>query len=550
MFTFVAKSYQYLSTTALLRFPPAPQATQRIMGKCKLALTAFVAAALTFASCSDDTVAPTVPDTPTDEAFQQLTDASINEFLNFAKTPRLGFHLDKAKAYLKAWADKHNYAFYSDEFDNVWIDVPANSETTANYPKVILQGHTDMVCASKAGETYDYENEVGIPYYDGNLLKGRNINLGADDGIGVGMALAIATSDIPHGPLRLLFTANEDYDMSGAIGLAPEVLDADYMINIDEEETGKISIACLGSNTIEFKKEYTPITPATNTKVLSLNITGLRGGHSGVMIGEHRLSAASVMASVMGSAILPSHANIISLFCGHAVNAIAIEGTLDFAVSADQEEACRSAINTILEQYKAEYPDETTFAYSLNERNTPVTADDMPCPTEVNDDLAALFDQVVQGVIEKDGDLPTKSNNIGEILINDGNLFVYDMFRTYSDDWLDSEKERLLSVGNSLGMTTSVVGFVPTWDTPGVSPLKDMFLKYYKETVPTAFTDKAKGGLECAYFALKKPSLYAVSVGPQLNGAHTIDESVDITTVKPLLKAIVNTLQHISELKK
>ncbi len=550
MFTFVAKSYQYLSTTALLRFPPAPQTTQRIMGKCKLALTAFVAAALTFASCSDDTVAPTVPDTPTDEAFQQLTDASINEFLNFAKTPRLGFHLDKAKAYLKAWADKHSYAFYSDEFDNVWIDVPANSEATANYPKVILQGHTDMVCASKAGETYDYENEVGIPYYDGNLLKGRNINLGADDGIGVGMALAIATSDIPHGPLRLLFTANEDYDMSGAIGLAPEVLDADYMINIDEEETGKISIACLGSNTIEFKKEYTPITPATNTKVLSLNVTGLRGGHSGVMIGEHRLSAASVMASVMGSAILPSGANIISLFCGHAVNAIAIEGTLDFAVSADQEEACRSAINTILEQYKAEYPDETTFAYSLNERNTPVTADDMPCPTEVNDDLAALFDQVVQGVIEKDGDLPTKSNNIGEILINDGNLFVYDMFRTYSDDWLDSEKERLLSVGNSLGMTTSVVGFVPTWDTPGVSPLKDMFLKYYKETVPTAFTDKAKGGLECAYFALKKPSLYAVSVGPQLDGAHTIDESVDITTVKPLLKAIVNTLQHISELKK
>lgn len=520
------------------------------MGKCKLALTAFVAAALTFASCSDDTVAPTVPDTPTDEAFQQLTDASINEFLNFAKTPRLGFHLDKAKAYLKAWAEKHNYTFNSDEFDNVWIDVPANSEATASYPKVILQGHTDMVCASKAGETYDYENEVGIPYYDGNLLKGRKINLGADDGIGVGMALAIASSDIPHGPLRLLFTANEDYDMSGAIGLAPEVLDADYMINIDEEETGKISIACLGSNTIEFKKEYTPATPATDTKVLSLNVTGLRGGHSGVMIGEHRLSAASVMANVLGSAILPSHANIISLFCGHAVNAIAIEGTLDFAVSADQEEACRSAINTILEQYKAEYPDETNFAYSLNERNTPVTADDMPCPTEVNDDLAAFFDQVVQGVIEKDGDLPTKSNNIGEILINDGNLYVYDMFRTYSDDWLDSEKERLLSVGNRLGMTTSVVGFVPTWDTPGVSPLKDMFLKYYKETVPTAFTDKAKGGLECAYFALKKPSLYAVSVGPQLDGAHTIDESVDITTVKPLLKAIVNTLQHISELKK
>ncbi len=518
------------------------------MGNCKLALTALLAGALTLASCSDDTVAPTVPDTPTDEAYQKLTDASISEFLDFAKTPRLGFHLEKAKAYLKAWAEKHSYAFYSDEYDNVWIDVPANSETTAAYPKVILQGHTDMVCASKAGEAYDYENEVGEPYYDGNLLKGRKINLGSDDGIGVGMALAIAASDIPHGPLRLLFTANEDYDMSGAIGLAPEVLDADYMINIDEEETGKISIACLGSTTIEFKKTYAPATLASDAKVLSLNVTGLRGGHSGVMIGEHRLSAATVIASVLGGAILPSGGNIISLSCGHAVNAIAIESTIDFAVPADKDDACRSIISTVMEQYKEEYPDETTFAYSLTERAA--TADDVPCPTALNDDLAAFFAQVTQGVIEKDGDLPTKSNNIGEMLLNDGDLFIYDMFRTYNDDWLDSEKERLLSLGANLGMTTATVGFVPTWDTPGVSPLKDMFLKYYKETVPTAFTDKAKGGLECAYFALKKPSLYAVSVGPQLEGAHTIEESVDITTVKPLLKAIVNTLQHIGELKK
>lgn len=99
---------------------------------------------------------------------------------------------------------------------------------------------------------------MGTPYYEGNLLKGRGINLGADDGIGVGMALAIASSNIAHGPLRLLFTANEDYGMDGAINLAPEVLDTDYLINIDEEEIGKISVGCLGSYTIEFTKEYTP----------------------------------------------------------------------------------------------------------------------------------------------------------------------------------------------------------------------------------------------------------------------------------------------------
>ncbi len=517
------------------------------MGKCKLALAAFVAAALSLASCSDDTVAPTVPITPTDEVYQNLTDASINEFLDFAKNPRLGFHLDKAKAYLKGWAEEHGYSFSSDDYDNVWIDVPANSEAMANYPKVILQGHTDMVCASKAGETYDYENEVGEPYYDGNLLKGRKINLGADDGIGVGMALAIASSEIPHGPLRLLFTANEDYDMSGAIGLAPEVLDADYMINIDEEETGKVSIACLGSHTIEFKKTYNAAVLPSDAKVLTLNVTGLRGGHSGVMIGEHRLSAATVLSDLVNRVILPHEGSILSLYVGHAVNAIAIEGTMNLIISASREAEFRSAIEAIIAEYKAEYPDETTFEYSLTGRFT--AAKEVPCSPQLNEDLKTFFSQVTQGVIEKDGNLPTKSNNVGQILLSEGNLFIYDMFRTYSDDWLDSEKDRLLAVGAAMGMETNVVGFVPTWDTPGVSPLKDMFLKYYKETVPTAYTDKAKGGLECAYFALKKPSLSAVSVGPQLEEAHTIDESVDITTVKPLLKAIVNTLQHINEMK-
>ncbi len=518
------------------------------MGNCKHAFVAFFAAALTLASCSDDAVAPTVPDTPTDEAFQKLTDASISEFLDFAKTPRLGFHLDKAKAYLKDWAERHGYTFSSDDSYNVWIDVPANSQLTANYPKVILQGHTDMVCASKPGETHDYLTEVGVPYYDGNLLKGRNVNLGADDGIGVGMALAIASSDIPHGPLRLLFTANEDYDMSGAIALDPEVLDADYMINIDEEEIGKISIACLGSTTLQFSKSYDPVTLPSDAKVLTLNVTGLRGGHSGVMIGEHRLSASSVIASVMTGVVTPNGCSVLNFTSGHSVNAIAIDAVLEFAVTPDKEAACRSAIDALMQQYKDEYPDETAFDYALTERQP--GADDMPCPAQLNEDFRAFFAQVTQGVIEKDGNLPTKSNNIGFMYVDYGELFVFDMFRTYNSDWLTSEKERLLALGASLGMDVSLVGYVPTWDTVGDSPFKDMFHKYYKETVPSAYTDKAKGGLECAYFALKKPGLYAVSVGPQLEDAHTIDESVDITTVKPLLKAIVKTLQHINELGK
>ncbi len=516
------------------------------MKKCRLMLAAVATMSLMMASCSNDDPKPVNPVTPTDETFEALKQSSINEFLDFAKNPRLGFHLDKAKAYLKSWAEKHGYQYNSDAFDNVWIDVPANNSAMANYPKVILQGHTDMICASKAGESYDYTTEVGEPYYDGDLLKGRKINLGSDDGIGVGIALAIASSDVAHGPLRLLFTANEDYDMSGAINLDPSVLDANYMINIDEEEAGKISVGCLGSYSLEFARNYTTSSTSSDTKVLAVNITGLRGGHSGVMIGEHRLSATTVTADVVKNVITPAGGNIVTINCGHAVNAIAIESFVEFAVPSSKIDECKEAIDKIMAVYISEYPDETEFDFDVAERS--LTSEDVLCSAQLNTDLNAFFATATQGVIEKEGDLPSKSNNIGEIILSDGSLWIEDMFRSYSAQWIESERDRLIAEGEKIGFNVQVTGYVPTWDTPGVSPLKDLIYKYYKDANPNAFTDKAKGGLECAYFVLKNPQLYAVSVGPQLDGAHTIDEAVHVSTITPLLKAIVNTLQHINEI--
>ncbi len=515
--------------------------------KKHLMLVAFAAIAMMMGSCSDDPSDSSPSVNPSEKQFTALTNSSISEFLAYAKTPRYGYHLDKAKAYLKAWAEEHGYTFNSDEYDNVWIDVPANTKSMESFPKVILQGHTDMVCASLPGESYDYTVDVGTPYYEGNLLKGRGINLGADDGIGVGMALAIASSNIAHGPLRLLFTANEDYGMEGAIGLAPEVLDTDYLINIDEEEIGKISVGCLGSYTIEFTKEYTPAKVSSDSKILVLDVTGLRGGHSGVMIGEHHLSAATMTASVVKNAIVPAGGNILNIACGIAVNAIANTTQIHFAVAADKADECKQAIDKVMSDYKKEYPDEPGLTYEIFSRA--LTSDDVACPAQLNEDLAKFFETMPQGVVEQEGALPTKSGNIGKITLASGSLVIGNMIRSYSDDWLDEEKTRQMSEGNAIGMNAKINGSVPAWDTPGVSPLKDMLLKYYKESYPAAYTDKAKGGLECAYFVLKRPTINSVSVGPQVDGAHSIDESLDVTTVKPLLKAIVNTLQHIGEIK-
>ena len=408
-----------------------------------------------------------------------------------------------------------------------------------------------MVCASAPGETYDYTQVVGEPYYDGDLLKGRMVNLGADDGIGVGMALAIAESDIAHGPLRLLFTVNEDYDMEGAINLDPEVLNTDYLICLDEEEIGKVSSGCLGSYVVDFNRDMPSETlpdELTDRDVVEFSLSGLPGGHSGVMIGQHILSATTVTAKIIKDVITPAEGCISYISCGSYVNAIADATTLEFVVDKTKSANCISQINSIMEAYKKEYSDET-MNYTAKTVSSPASS--YVYTASANDILNKFFEEVNQGVVERDDiNVPTKSGNIGIIYGVGYEFSAKTMIRTYFSEWLEEEKDRLLQVRSDLGMTGETdLPFVPSWSVEGGNDFRDAFLTNYKENWADAFSERAYGGLECAYFVTKRPTLKAIAVGPQLDGAHTIEEAVHVSTVKPLLKTIITTLQNMSQFK-
>ena len=526
----------------------------------KAFVSTFVAIGfLALSSCSGDDASIIDNVTPSEEILANLTESTISEFLDFAKTPRPGNtaekhdNLDKARDYLVNWAKKHNFDVHYDSCPNIWIDVPANNESMKNFPTVILQGHIDMVCSSKSGETYDYTQIVGEPYYDGDLLKGRKVNLGSDDGIGVGMALAIASSTVAHGPLRLLFTANEDADMEGAIKLDPSVLNTDYLINIDEEEIGKVSSGCLGSYIVNFEKDLSAetTTEISGKSVVDFTLTGLPGGHSGVMIGKHILSAATVTAEIIKSVVTPANGNISYVNCGKYNNAIADATTMQFVVDEAKADGCISQINELVKGYQKEYS-EVTLSYTVNKASS-LDANKM-IPQSFNATLNKFFEKVTQGVIEfDDTNVATKSNNIGVISIKDGMVSVNTMFRSYFPDWLEAERDRLLAVRTELGMTGTAsadLPYVPAWSVENGTTFRDKFLGYYKENYPQAYTERAFGGLECGYFVQKRSTLNAVSVGPQLDNAHTIDEAVHVSTIKPLLTTIVKMLQNMDEFKK
>lgn len=521
---------------------------------CFIVALTFIAA-LSIVSCSDDDATQHGNIDPVVEAvdYDALSNSTIEEFVNFAKNPRLGFHLDKAKAYLTNWAQKHGYQPHTDEFGNVWFDVPA-TKGFEDYPLVILQGHMDMICASKSGETYDYTEVVGEPYYEGEgenkVLKGRTVNLGADNGIGVASCLAIAASDAHHGPLRILVTANEDYDMSGARGISPDVFNATALINIDSEQAGTITYGCAGGHARHLTKkcDAAPLAAPADYKKVSISLSGLKGGHSGVNIGDHRMSGSVVTDSVMRRVVKPFEARLIKIDCGTYNNAIPLGTMIEFAINSKDAAAVEANLNTLKDEFNKEFPEETP-KWTIDVNGT-VAAGDLCCSTTCTDEFITIFKSFPQGVLEmNESGRITKSNNSGIVKLEAGNMRFQSYQRSDYDSWLAGEVQRFETLAQLYGMEIEVGTEFPAWNGDGKDALTKMMKEFYdKEGYNTNLVCEL-GGLEPAYFVVKNPNLLCISVGPTIHDAHTIDEALYVSTIKPVLKVVMQTLMNANLLK-
>lgn len=514
-----------------------------------------IVAALGLASCSeDDAVQPPIIDPEKETVdYDALSNATVEEYINFAKTPRLGFHLEKAQAYLMGWAQSHGYEPYTDEFGNVWFDVPA-TKGLKNYPLVILQGHMDMICASKPGETYDYTKVVGEPYFEGEgenkVLKGKTVNLGADNGVGVATCLAIAASDAPHGPLRILITANEDYDMSGAKGISPDVLNATALINIDSEQAGNLTYGCAGGHARHLTKqgEAAPLANPAEYKKVTLSLSGLKGGHSGINIGDHRMSGSVVTDSVLRRIVKPFEARLIKIDCGTYNNAIPFSTLIEFAVKSEDAAAVEAKLNALKDEFNKEFSEETP-EWTISANGT-VSDSDLCSSTTCTDEFITIFKVFPQGVLEQNASgRITKSNNSGIVKLEAGFMRFQSYQRSDYDSWLAGQVELFETLAQQLGMNLEIGTEFPAWNGDGQDALSQMMKAYYDAEGFNTNMVCELGGLEPAYFVVKNPRLLCTSIGPTIHDAHTIDEALHVSTLKPVLKVIMQTLKNANQLK-
>jgi dipeptidase D len=244
-------------------------------------------------------------------------------FATLCAIPRSSLHEAALRTHLADWAQARGIAARVDGAGNLILSKPA-SPGCEHLPGVVLQGHLDMVCQANAGTVHDFERDPIEAVVRGDWVVAENTTLGADNGVGVALALAaLEAPDLKHPPLEVLLTVNEESGMDGARELAPGTLQGKTLINLDTEEWGHFYLGCAGGVDVHVRRSCEQEALPADYTAVRFDVGGLRGGHSGIDIHLVRGNAIKLLAEALHDLSSHSDVRLIELGGGTARNAIA-----------------------------------------------------------------------------------------------------------------------------------------------------------------------------------------------------------------------------------
>ncbi|HYH63598.1 MAG TPA: beta-Ala-His dipeptidase, partial [Urbifossiella sp.] len=282
---------------------------------------------------------------PDDTAFTGLEPVGLwRHFAALTRIPRPSRHEGQVVAYVRAWADQHQFPVLTDAAGNLCVQVPGRLDRTRS-PVVVLQGHLDMVCERDSTSPYDAERGNIHPVRDGDWIRAEGTTLGADNGIGVAAMLhAAEDAGVVRGPLDLLFTIDEETGLTGALSLDPAIVRGRVLLNLDNEDDGELCVGCAGSTdaTVTTRLQRSPVPPGWSG--LRVRVGGLAGGHSGIDIIKPRLNAIRALARVLRRAATDDELRLAALDGGNKRNAIPREASAVVFLPHNSVERVRAAI--------------------------------------------------------------------------------------------------------------------------------------------------------------------------------------------------------------
>jgi len=476
-----------------------------------------------------------------------ILEGVLAEFKELAKIPRQSQHEKAVSDYLAGWAEKQGFDYIQDQENNIIIEVPA-TEGHKKGPLTILQGHMDMVCIAEDGEKYDPLTDPIKLIRDKETLTARGTSLGADNGIGIAMIqYMISSENISHGPLRAIFTVNEEDGFTGAFRINEKYfLDATYLINCDSEAFGEMTESCAGSNRYDFSRANTWVFPKGDL-AYELSLSGLRGGHSGIEIGLDHANAIKALGNALG--YVSKNGVSIELFAfdgGQALNAIPSFAKAILVIASKDQKVFEELMAAAVNQFER--------TYAAIEKNYKFTYEKTKFPDKVFSEADGLsflnfINQIQDGVQTISpfvDDLIESSSNLGLAKIGEASTTLNVMARSSEDDLLAKYTQTYQSLGQMAGFDLKSDLPTPGWAVDPDNSLKDIYAKAYKDyTGKDVRVMAIHAGLECGSFAKKNPELKMISVGPDLAAIHTPNETLYLSSIAPSIKVLAKVFEDL-----
>lgn len=467
--------------------------------------------------------------------------AVFNFFSQISKIPRESEHEQKICKYILDFAKARNLEFYTDKMMNVVIKKGAQNFIGQADP-IIFQSHMDMVCVKKASSNHNFRTDSLDLYSDGKFIMAKDTSLGADDGIGVAIMLAILDDkNISHPDLECVFTTDEEINLSGAQFLDKSILNGKMMINLDNETFGRICVSSAGGIISDLHLPVNFIDMPQNFSVFKLNITGLNGGHSGIEI-DKGLANANVLCGRFLS-MLNEKVYIKNIAGGEFDSYIANHAQIEFAI----EKKFSDKLQNIFSQFKTEIMHE----YSQVEKNIKFELQNTNTTGKIFDKsstqktIFALMTLPNGPITMNNKDLVETSSNLGKVEVVQNEI----IFTSLSRSMLDSKKyyisDIIKCISDKIGGYIKYMGDFPGWNYNKNSLLQNKIENEFTKLGYGIMNIEAiHAGLECGYFAMKNIDI--VSIGPNIFDCHTVNEKLDIESVQKLWKLLINFLQNLN----
>ena len=473
----------------------------------------------------------------------------FEQFAKINEIPRPSKREEKMIEYLTNWGKSRQLETVVDETGNVIIRKGA-TPGMENRKTVILQSHMDMVCEKLVDLDFDFDKDAIQTYVDGEWLRAKGTTLGADDGIGCAIELALLDADdIEHGPLECVFTRDEETGLTGAEGMKAGFMTGDMLINLDSEDEGQIFVSCAGGRnttaTFHFEKEEAP----ANLFFMKIALKGLIGGHSGDDINKKRANALKVLARFLYQTQERYGLRLAYYNAGKLHNAIPRDGAAVFGVPAEKKENVRADWNVFVSQVEEEYHvTEKTMQFSMESANA-----EKVLPLETSTRLIQALQAADNGVFAMCQDeelawLVETSNNVASIETTDTTAKIVCSQRSNVMSALDNQAATIKAVFQLAGAEVVQGEGYPAWRMNPDSKLTALAVESYRKLFhkdPKVLGIHA--GLECGLFSEKYPHLDMVSFGPTLRGVHSPDERLHIPTVQMVWDHLLEILKNIPE---